>query len=316
MTLSFFMIIIDVGKSKLVIFIGQLTLKMNLLDYTRKPYPVILSRWGIILVISPFISIFMVIFQPFGLQDLESDSKSLLLAGYGLVTFVVLCIDLFLVPIIFPSVFKEEKWTVLREIIYLIFIIVTIAAGNYLYSVLLSIVSWVGIKGFTIFTGFTLCISIIPIIGVIMISHNTMLRKNLKASFQLNQMIMEKNTGEVIRNDKLVITSENRNQKIETPASHLICVESEGNYVNTWFLEEGKIVRLIIRNTIKNIEAQIMEAGNLFKCHRAYIINLSQVEKVTGNSQGYRLSMKYLDKEIPVARNYSKSFKEAISKTL
>jgi len=175
-------------------------------------------------------------------------------------------------------------------------------------------VSWVGIKGFIIFTGFTLCISIIPIIGIIVISHNSMLRKNLMASTQLSQIIMDKKGGGVTNDNKLVITSENKNQKIEIPASNLICIESEGNYVNTWFLEEGKIIRLLIRNTIKNIETQIMGAGNLFKCHRAYIVNLSYVEKVTGNSQGYRLLIKHLDKEVPVARNYSKSFREVISK--
>jgi len=37
--------------------------------------------------------------------------------------------------------------------------------------------------------------------------------------------------------------------------------------VNTWYLEEGKIVRLMIRNTLKNIESQIEKAGILFKCH-------------------------------------------------
>lgn len=287
---------------------------MSILDYARKPYPVILNRWGIILVISPFISIFLVIFQPFGLQGLESDRKTLILAGYGLVTFVVLCIDLLIVPFIFPSVFKEEKWTVAKEIFFFVIIIVTIAAGNYLYSVLLSIVSWVGFQGFIVFTGFTLCIAIIPSIGVIVISHNALLRKNLKASAQLSQMIVEKKGGGDSNDHNLVITSENKNQKIDTPASNLICIESEGNYVNTWFLEEGKIVRLLICNTIKNIENQIQEAENLFKCHRAYIINLSYIEKVTGNSQGYRLLIRYLDKEIPVARNYSKSFKEAINK--
>jgi len=245
---------------------------------------------------------------------MESELKLLLLAGYGLVTFVVLVFDIFIVPSFFPSLFREEKWTISREILLLIWIVITITIGNYLYSVLLSIVSWVGIKGFIVFLGFTLSIAIIPIIGVIVISHNSMLRKNLKASTQLSQMIMDKKGGGVSNEDKLVITSENRNQKIETSVSNLICIESEGNYVNTWFLEEGKIVRLLIRNTIKNIETQIMGAGNLFKCHRAYIINLSHLEKVSGNSQGYRLQIRYLDKEVPVARNYSKSFREVISK--
>jgi DNA-binding LytR/AlgR family response regulator len=147
------------------------------------------------------------------------------------------------------------------------------------------------------------------------ISYNAILRKNLNAAIQLNQVITDNKGKGVIHSNTLVITSENKNQQIETPASNLICIESEGNYVNTWFLEEGKIVRLLIRNTIKNVETQIMEAGNLFKCHRAYIINLSHVEKVMGNSQGYRLMVKFLDKEIPVARNYSKSFREALKRS-
>ncbi len=289
---------------------------MNILDYARKPYPLHLNRWGTILIISIFISLFLIIFQPFGLQNMKSELKLLFLAGYGLVTFVVLVFDSFIVPLIFPSLFREEKWTISKEVALLIWIVITIAIGNYMYSVLLSIVSWVGIKGFIIFTGFTLSIAIIPIIGVIVISHNTLLRKNLEASNQLSQLIMNKQGSGVTDDHKLVITSENRNQKIETFASNLICIESEGNYVNTWFLEEGRIVRLLIRNTIKNIETQIKWTGKLFKCHRAFIINLSHIEKVTGNSQGYRLLIRYLDKEIPVARNYSKSFREAINNSL
>ena len=286
---------------------------MNIIEYARKPYPLSLNKWGIILSISLFISFFMVFFQPFGLHDLESERKSLLLAGYGLVTFCVMFVNMIFLPLIFPGIFKEERWTVFREFIWLLWIVITISSGNYVYSDLLSIVHWTGIKGFFFFGGFTLSIAIIPIVGVIILSHNRLLNKNLIASGEINQLIEDHQAGRM-NNNKLVITSENENQKIETPASTLICFESEGNYVNTWYIEEGKIVRSLIRNTLKNIEPQIQEAGNLFKCHRAYIINLSYIEKVNGNSQGYRLQMKYLDKEIPVARNYSKSFREAIRK--
>ena len=286
---------------------------MNIIEYARKPYPLSLNKWGIILSISLFISFFMVFFQPFGLHDLESERKSLLLAGYGLVTFCVMFVNMIFLPLIFPGIFKEERWTVFREVIWLLWIVITISSGNYVYSDLLSIVHWAGFKGFIFFGGFTLSIAIIPIVGVIILSHNRLLNKNLIASGEINQLIEDHQAGRM-NNNKLVIASENENQKIETPASTLICFESEGNYVNTWYLEEGKIVRSLIRNTLKNIEPQIQEAGNLFKCHRAYIINLSYIEKVNGNSQGYRLQMKYLDKEIPVARNYSKSFREAIRK--
>ena len=285
---------------------------MKILDYIRKPYPVSENKWALILVISLFISCFLVLFQPFGLQNMESGKKILLLAGYGLVTFIVLLIDICFIPFVFSAHFREENWTVFREILLIGWIVITIAAGNYLYSILLNIVPWKGISGFFIFIGFTLAVAFIPIIGVIMISHNALLRKNLQASRELNQMVREREIAAPEDDPELLITAENRHQEIAVPAPNLICIESEGNYVTIWFVENGMIKRTLIRNTLTNVEGQVREAENIFRCHRAYIINLSHVKKVNGNSQGYRLRLRYLDKEIPVARNYSKLFREAI----
>ncbi|HEC42199.1 MAG TPA: LytTR family transcriptional regulator [Bacteroides sp.] len=286
---------------------------MRVLEYARKPYPFSLNRWVVIVSISLFISFFMVVFQPFGLQNLTPDRKSFLLAGYGLVTFIVLSVNMIILPRVFPRIFIEERWTVLREVFWLLWIVVTISIGNYIYSDVLTIVHWVGIKGLLIFVLFTFAIAIIPITGVTILSYNRLLKKNLKASQELNDSIEGNETSRVQDDNMLIITSENRSQKLETFASNMICIESEGNYVNVWFIEEGKIVSLMIRNTLKNIETQIEKTGILFKCHRAFIINLSYIEKVKGNSQGYRLQLKHIDKEIPVSRNYSKSFRNAFS---
>jgi len=87
---------------------------MILIEYARKPYPLNLNKWAVIISISLFISFFMVTFQPFGLQNLESDRASFLLAGYGLVTFVVLVFDMIILPRVFPGIFSEERWTVFR----------------------------------------------------------------------------------------------------------------------------------------------------------------------------------------------------------
>jgi hypothetical protein len=149
------------------------------IQLVAEPYA---DRWTVILVIILFISLFLVLFQPFGLHNLESGMKTWLLAGYGLVTMVVLVIDVVIIPLIFPVCFKEENRTFMREFLLLVWIVITISLVNYLYSVWLTIVHWIGIKGFLIFLGFTLYIAIIPIIGVIVISHNVLLKKNLKAS--------------------------------------------------------------------------------------------------------------------------------------
>ncbi len=107
---------------------------------------------------------------------------------------------------------------------------------------------------------------------------------------------------------------ESGKQSISIPVCNLLLIASEGNYVSLRYLKEGKPEQLLIRNTMKNIESQI-DGKLLFKCHRAFIINHSFVEKVLGNSQGYRLRLQHLDEEIPVARSLTKAFRERMDIT-
>jgi len=286
------------------------TLPGRVKDYLRKPYPHLHNRWIIVVLIPLFVSLFMVTFQPFGLQSMIRDNKSLLQVGYGLVTFAVLIVDMYLLPLILPKLFSEERWLVISELLYLVWIVLTISAGNYLYSVQFSIVTWNGLNGLLIFIAYTFAIGIIPIVGIIVISHNYLLRKNLAGADEIGRLITEKK-GIENREEQIRLESENRHQFIETTAYQLLCIESEGNYLNIWCVEDGKIVSHVIRNTLKNVEEQVANAPGLFRCHRAYIVNLRYVEHADGNSQGYRIKVKYLQKLIPVSRNYTKEFNNA-----
>jgi len=40
------------------------------------------------------------------------------------------------------------------------------------------------------------------------------------------------------------------------------------------------------------------------KCHRAFLVNIANIEQAKGNAQGLRLQLKHTDDEIPVSRNY------------
>ena len=61
------------------------------------------NKWKLILPISLFIALFMLIFKPFGLSELEIEFRWLILAGYGAVTFIILILDLLILPLIFPG---------------------------------------------------------------------------------------------------------------------------------------------------------------------------------------------------------------------
>ncbi len=278
---------------------------MNLLlTFFNKPYPQTQNKWKSAISISLFISLFLYVFQPFGLQLLKHDYKDFVLLGYGLVTFIVLVINYVILPFVNSSVFDEDKWTVKKQILWLVWIVFSIGLGNYSYSILFSVIPWFGFKGFLIFMMFTIAIAIIPIVLITFISQNAMLKKNMAYSQEINASIHEKTEKQ-----EDIIVVESGKQKININADNIIAIESEGNYINVFCIDDEVVESHMIRNTIKNLEEQLQERPMFFKCHRAYIINLAYVKDVKGNSQGFNVELKNLEKTIPVSRSFTKNFK-------
>ena len=277
----------------------------------NKPYPILLNKWKLTLYVSIFISFFLSVFQPFGLQFVNIDNKTIVLIGYGIVTFSILLIDLFLIPLLFKKSFRNENWTVWKQIVWLTFMILTISIGNYVYSITFSIFQWVGLRGFLIFISFTFPIAIIPIIVITFITQNIYLKRNLKLSAQLNEGIKEKVSN---KDNSVLIHFKSGLQNYSFPFSSILFLESEGNYVQIYYIENEQIKTQLIRNTLKNISTEILEK-ELFKCHRAFMVNINNVEKVKGNSHGISITLKQINKQIPVSRSNTKAFIELFDST-
>lgn len=281
-----------------------------MLHYLNKPYPLYERKWVLIIAISLFVSIFLVVFQPFGLQNLRSEYKLLLLAGYGAVTFLVLILDMIIFPFIFPSCFREERWTILKQVLWVSWIVLSISLGNYFYSVLFQIFPGVGWKGIAIFAGFTFAIAILPVAVVTMLNHTLLLKRNLASSGKINESLSIRHRVETDQVKPIVVFSESGKLELETDESSLLFLSSEGNYVNVWYETDNKISRKLVRNTLKEVEKQLHGANDMFRCHRAFIVNLDHVNSVSGNSQGYRLTVDGVEEEVPVSRSYVRSFRE------
>ena len=102
-------------------------------EYLNQPYPMFKDRWKLVISISMFIGSFMMIFRPFG-TAFQGRYSELMLAGYGLISFVILVFDLFVVRQFFRKWFDAAAWNVRKQILWLIFIIFSIGIGNFLYS--------------------------------------------------------------------------------------------------------------------------------------------------------------------------------------
>lgn len=278
--------------------------------YLAQQYPREENKWKIILPVSLFIALFVLIFQPFGLSNYQNPHKFLILAGYGVVTLVILAIDLIVLPFLVQGSYREEKWTVLKEILYFVVILVTIGLGNMLYS------AWmIGIKlnliNILIFQVFTVAIGIIPITAITLIKQNYLFRKYSESAARLSSRLSHQEK-DIPMNDWLKIASESGTDEISLLISSLVFVKSEGNYITVGYLKNGRMAKSLLRNTMKYAEDLLSCQHSVFKCHRSWLVNLDKIEKVTGNSQGLKLSMEGYEELIPVARNLAGEFKRII----
>jgi hypothetical protein len=276
--------------------------------YLNQPYPLLGNKWKIIISISLFIPLFIMIFQPFGLTEYHGTDKIFIIAGYGLVTFGVLIINLFLVASLMKNWYNEKSWTVLRQLTWLIWIVFSIGLGNFLYSSI--IFSFGSFYGFLIFQAYTLEVGIIPIVVLTIIQQNIMLSRNLRFAKDINSGL--KTNEEIKDHKKICFVADNEKDKLEIELSDLLYIESSKNYIEVFHFNGDKLVTNLLRCSLKRIELQINRYSTLFKCHRSYIVNISKIIQVKGSSQGLKLVLKNADTEIPVSRNLTKVLREKI----
>lgn len=88
----------------------------------------------------------------------------------------------------------------------------------------------------------------------------------------------------------------------------LLFVKADGNYIELTRLKGEHVITEVKRISLTQLENQLSAYPNLFRCHRAYLVNMFKIEKVTGNSQGYLLSFRETNLKVPVSRKQTESF--------
>lgn len=270
---------------------------MKIKELISQPYPFldgersVAERIGRSFLTGLFIAAFLMIFQPFGASQWHSVEKYWVLAGFGLVTFLCLIFVRLVVINIFPGFFNESDWTVGREICVNIGFLFFIASGNFVYEALLYNPQW-SLKHYMWSFLTVVAIGIFPIVFDVLAKYRRAVRKYGKEE----EMILSEPAEE-----KIKVTAENGLDFLEFKTGDLLYIESADNYAK--FVLAQKEPQLL-RSSLSRLENQ-MVSSRIVRCHRSYMANLSKVQRVTGNAQGYKLHLDGLDKPVPVARKYS-----------
>ena len=273
-----------------------------------------------------FVGLFLLAFQPFGLDDWYTANKAQKILGFGLVTLLVMLADSLLLPALFPRYFSDQHWTVGREIIRTLLLIFVIALGNRLYLAWLidthsSAYGWLPMMGMTFVVG------IFPTVGAVLLNYVVQLRKYSQSAAEFPDQSASPTWKEpwmreqvaVVRpednlNTTLVLVADNEKDTVSFPASALLFIESSDNYCTVVYnsytpTNFDKALKPLLRSSLSRLETQIADKPNfrshIVRCHRSYVVNLDRVERITGNAQGYKLHLLGGQFQVPVARRFN-----------
>ena len=111
--------------------------------------------------------------------------------------------------------------------------------------------------------------------------------------------------------DDIILTG-STNEKVMLSVSRLLYIEAVGNYVKVVYWFEGKVRSDMLRATSKQMEETLHTYPMIVRSHRAFIVNLGQVEHIVSKSGSMQLVMKYNHDAIPVSRSKVVAVKEII----
>jgi len=284
---------------------------MKLLNWLDKPYPLIeqtKSKLLLILSFVIFVCLFLLIFQPFGARQQVIEGKAYYLLGFGIMVGAALFINYVILPKVFKSIFRPEKWQIKKEIVFLIWTFCLIAVFNYVYNTAI-IADKESYRSLSEFLGITIAIGIFPVIILIFLVERNLTGRNTQKAERLQDNLTLKVSEHTIKDTSLIIQPEtSKTTPITIELSHFLFATSSNNYTTLYFLENEVLTRKLIRLSLKNLAQQLVHIPQIIRCHRSYLVNKQKISAVQGNARSLVLKMDPYEEAIPVSRSLSKSF--------
>jgi len=273
----------------------------------NKPYPFnddLKHNTKIIFFTSIGIFVFLFLFQPFDISSLPTKNKYYLLIGLSAVTFLALSLNLLLIPSFFPKKFSSAKWSIKKEILWNLWILFTILAGFFFLNNTLGVMKF----DFNMVIKLVLT-AVIPISVLIIVNHNKILRSHLKLADELSKKLKE---NKLVQEKIIYFNSDYQKDSLAIKISALLFIRSANNYIEVFWKEGESIKNQMVRCSMVNAEELLREHKFIFKCHRSFIVNINYIDRIEGNSQGYRLFFENINFPIPVSKNSIEKLQELI----
>ena len=253
--------------------------------------------------IGVFIFLFLYLFEPFGIYNSEINLLYYTL-GFGLVTFFILSFYFLILPILFKNFFKDENWTVGKNIGFVLFLVLSITVANWFYSCKILNTANSGYLTLKDFFVYTFSLAIFPIVIFTYITEKVYTNWRKKTAKKL--MSLRNNDIDIKKKIKITIFGDNKKESITFYLHNLVYISSHGNYASFFINNNDAVEEHIIRNTLSKIMVYFKMYNTIIRCHKSYIVNINNIQSISGNARGYFLNPYTSPQQIPVSRKFKK----------
>ncbi|GJM09876.1 MAG: hypothetical protein DHS20C11_21520 [Lysobacteraceae bacterium] len=270
---------------------------MNISALLAKPFPQeesIGQTLAIAVSISLFVVVFLYVFEPFGVHQLEGLTQLYVCLGFGATTL--------LASITYEAISRLTRLKVVgarftfgRWLVYLFFALLFISLANFLF-VRLALFGDIQWALFPYMIRGTFAVGFFPTAAIATVA---LLRQEKKNKAIASDYTPSKNVDRSPSNASLFGISENQ----------IRYVQALQNYVTIVYVDDNLTMKKSIeRSTLQGIAEQA-DSGSLIRCHRSFLVNMDHIASISGNAQGLLLALNDCDEPIPVSRRYIDLFR-------
>ncbi len=277
------------------------------MNWLESPYPSIESvrlKLAISFGIGLVCAIFLLVFQPFGLNQVADRPGYFF--GFGLMAVLALLSAYFVLPRLWPKYFDPEHWRIKHELLFFSAVILQISVLIYTYNATVG-KSFSPQYSYPAFFLMTIAVGVLPIVIMTYITEKVARGRNVVSAEKLNtadRSVDQIDDATVL----LTIRSEDKTPDIlEIELSSFLFAKAQNNYVQLYWLRDDQVESKLFRLKLKNLLSQIGHNQMMLRVHKSYAVYKPNVTKITGNARSLQLTLKGSDILIPVSRSFDKS---------
>ncbi|MBL4906274.1 MAG: LytTR family transcriptional regulator [Sneathiella sp.] len=243
------------------------------------------------------VTFIMIFLQPFDTNRFESNHKYLIFSGFGLLFLLLYLICVRMENLWYN--YKNKKWRIKSEIVsFITFVLISSIPIHFYNQVFLNDFFDYKYHGYEYLKHglWFFRNSIIPVMLILLPFYVYFRNK-------FGELITSETLSEV------VFCGINKGEKIILQKEKVLFIKASENYVEIYHTKNNTIQHKTFRNTLSVIGKQ---APFLHKSHRSYLVNISTIKAVKGNSQNAKIAFHLDGLEVPLSKSYYKTVKLAL----